>query len=93
MEMHDKRVTNPPMSSDKSATSAPAIEERQSVQEAPQDCPKAADAGSIPQAGSNLRMTQARNLYDRIHDRFSAIGGINLDLPPREPVREPPRFD
>lgn len=24
---------------------------------------------------------------------FAPLGGVELDLPPREPVREPPRFD
>lgn len=33
------------------------------------------------------------NLYDRIHARFARLGGADLELPPREPVREPPRFD
>jgi plasmid stability protein len=31
--------------------------------------------------------------YDRIHARFAALGGIGLDLPAREPPREPPTFD
>ena len=34
-----------------------------------------------------------RSLYDRIHDRFAAVGGVDLVLPPREAGREPPRFD
>ncbi|MSP00743.1 MAG: plasmid stabilization protein [Acetobacteraceae bacterium] len=33
------------------------------------------------------------NLAERIHARFAAIGGVDLDLPPREPSREPPAFD
>ena len=32
------------------------------------------------------------DLYERIHARFAALGGVDLDLPTREPVREPPRF-
>lgn len=35
----------------------------------------------------------ARSLYDRIHDRFAAIGGAELDLPSRDLVRDPLRFD
>ena len=35
----------------------------------------------------------ARSFYDRIHDRFAALGGVELELPPREPGREPPQFD
>ena len=28
-----------------------------------------------------------------LRDLFSPFGGVELDLPPREYVREPPRFD
>ncbi len=30
---------------------------------------------------------------ERIHEAFRPIGGVELDLPAREPMREPPRFD
>ena len=33
-----------------------------------------------------------RNFYERIRARIELIGGIDLDLPPREPTRDPPRF-
>ena len=33
------------------------------------------------------------NLGEAIHRRFAAIGGVDLDLPPREQMPEPPRFD
>jgi antitoxin FitA len=35
----------------------------------------------------------ARDLYERIHARFAPLGGVDLTLPSRDPVREPPRFD
>jgi plasmid stability protein len=35
----------------------------------------------------------ATNLYQRIRARFAPLGGIDLDLPPRAPAPEPPRFD
>ena len=36
---------------------------------------------------------QARgNLADAIRRRFAPFGGVELELPPREPVREPPDF-
>jgi plasmid stability protein len=35
----------------------------------------------------------ARNLYERIHARFARLGGIELELPPRDEMPEPPRFD
>jgi hypothetical protein len=36
---------------------------------------------------------QSRSLYDRIGDRFAAIGGVDPDLPPRGIGREPPAFE
>jgi plasmid stability protein len=32
-------------------------------------------------------------LYDRIRARFAPLGGIDLELPERQPAREPPHFD
>ena len=33
------------------------------------------------------------NLAEAIRRRFAPLGGVDLELPPREPAREPPRFD
>jgi antitoxin FitA len=33
------------------------------------------------------------NLYQRIRARFAPLGGVDLELPPREKAPEPPRFD
>jgi plasmid stability protein len=33
------------------------------------------------------------NLYQRIRARFAPLGGIDLELPPREEVPDRPRFD
>lgn len=35
----------------------------------------------------------AANLGEAIHRRFATLGGVELELPPREPMPEPPRFD
>ena len=32
------------------------------------------------------------NLGTAIHERFAALGGVELDLPPREAMLEPPGF-
>ena len=34
-----------------------------------------------------------RNLAEAIRKRIAPLGGVELKIPPREPVREPPRFD
>ena len=28
-----------------------------------------------------------------VHELLKPLGGVELELPPREPMREPPRFD
>jgi len=33
------------------------------------------------------------NLGEAIRRRFAAVGGVDLDLPAREPMPEPPRFE
>ena len=32
-----------------------------------------------------------RNLGRAIHERFRKLGGVDLEIPPREPMREPRR--
>ena len=34
-----------------------------------------------------------KGLGTRIHERFKAIGGVDLELPKREPMPEPPNFE
>ncbi|WP_420442616.1 FitA-like ribbon-helix-helix domain-containing protein [Candidatus Palauibacter sp.] len=35
----------------------------------------------------------AKGLGTAIHELFAPLGGVELEIPPREPMREPPRFD
>ncbi len=35
---------------------------------------------------------QPANLADAIRRRFAPLGGVDLELPPREAMRAPPRF-
>lgn len=35
----------------------------------------------------------AHNLAAAIRARITPLGGVELNLPPREPMREPPTFD
>lgn len=34
-----------------------------------------------------------RNLGTAIHELFKPFGDVDLEIPPREPMREPPQFD
>ena len=34
-----------------------------------------------------------KGLGTAIHELFKPFGGVELALPPRQPMREPPRFD
>ena len=44
---------------------------------------EAVGRGTVPENG----------LGTAIHELFKPFGGVELELPPREPMREPPRFD
>ena len=33
------------------------------------------------------------NLASALRTRFAPLGGVELELPPRPPMREPPRFE
>ena len=35
----------------------------------------------------------AKGLGTALHELFKPFGGVELELPPRGPMREPPRFD
>ena len=34
-----------------------------------------------------------RNLGTAIYERFRPFGGVELEIPPRDPMRDPPTFD
>ncbi len=39
------------------------------------------------------RQAGPTNLARAIRVRFTPLGGVDLELPPRPPMREPPRFE
>ena len=73
----------------------PAIKERLRVRAAEHGHSMEAEARRILQV--TLREPErstGRTLYERIRARFEPLGGADdLELPPRLPDREPPRFD
>ncbi len=70
-----------------------ALKERLRVRAAQHGHSMEAEVRDILQDTLNEPERPAINLYQRIRSRFAPLGGIDLDLPPREPAREPPRFD
>ncbi len=72
----------------------PAIKERLRVRAAEHGHSMEAEARRILQTVlKGPARPPASNLYERIRARVAPLGGIDLDLAPREPTREPPRFD
>ena len=72
----------------------PAFKERLRVRAAQHARSMEAEARDILQhALKPAERPPERNLYDRIRARFAPLGGVDLELPPREAVRDPPRFD
>lgn len=51
------------------------------------------EARDILRCALNREPTPPRNLAEEIHQLFAPLGGWELELPPREPMREPPTFD
>jgi plasmid stability protein len=72
----------------------PALKERLRVRAAQHGHSMEAEARVILQTALTPQgVPPMRHLYDRVRARFAPLGGVDLELPPREPVREPPRFD
>ena len=51
------------------------------------------EARDILRTALNHQPSAQENLATAIHARFAPLGGVELDLPPRSPIRRPPRFD
>lgn len=51
------------------------------------------EARPIPRASIGRVDLPEKGLGTAIFDLFKPLGGVELELPPREPMREPPRFD
>jgi plasmid stability protein len=49
------------------------------------------EARTILRSALDRDVAPVRNLADAIHARFQAAGGVNLEIPVREPMREPPK--
>ena len=52
-----------------------------------------AEARTILGDAVDLKATPTKGLGTALQELFRPLGGVELDIPPREPMREPPRFD
>ena len=52
-----------------------------------------AEAREILKAALPVEAAPTKNLGTAIRERFAPYGGVELDIPPRDPMREPPKFD
>ena len=52
-----------------------------------------AEARLILGAAVGRQAVPAKGLGTAIHELFKPLGGVELELPRREPMRDPPRFD
>lgn len=50
------------------------------------------EARDILKAALYAQPTTGEDLVRAIRDRFAPLGGVELELPPREPMRAPPDF-
>ena len=72
----------------------PVIKERLRVRAAEHGHSMEAEARRILQTVlTGAARPPGRNLYERVRARFAPLGGVDLELPEREPARELPRFD
>ena len=51
------------------------------------------EARDILRTALNHQQPGQENLASAIRARFAPLGGVELDIPPRSPMRKPPRFD
>lgn len=50
------------------------------------------EAREILKTALTAKPARPQNLGETIRRRFASLGGVDLPIPPRQPLREPPRF-
>jgi plasmid stability protein len=51
------------------------------------------EARHILRAALAQKTEQPTNLFEAIRRRIAPMGGVELDIPAREPIRKPPHFE
>lgn len=71
----------------------PALKERLRIRAAQHGQSMEAEARRILQTVLEPQAAPPpRHVYDRIRARFAPLGGVTIELPAREPARNPPHF-
>ena len=93
MQAHSTSDTIP-MSSITIRNLDPAVKERLRVRAAQHGHSMEAEARGIISSAVGAERPREVNLAEAIRQRFAPLGGADdLEIPPREPARDPPRFD
>lgn len=71
----------------------PGVKQRLRVRAARHGRSMEAEARAMLVATLATTEAPAPDLFERIHARFAPLGGVVLNLPPREPPRPVPRFE
>jgi antitoxin FitA len=71
----------------------PTVRERLRLRAAQNDRSMEAEAYAILAEAVKTPMLLPDNLADRIRARVAPFGGVELEIPPRTPMREPPTFE
>ncbi len=71
----------------------PTVKERLRVRAAKNGRSMEEEVRAILRKASAEEVKPQRGLGTAIHERFAALGGVELDIPPRELGREPPDFE
>jgi plasmid stability protein len=71
----------------------PALKEQLRIRAAHNGRSMEAEARSILKDALTSQPASGKDLAAAIRRRFGPLGGVELDLPPREPGREPPGFE
>ena len=70
-----------------------SVKERLRVRAAQHGVSMEAEVRNILQASVATEAPREGNLADRIHALFAPLGGVDLELLPRGPMRDLPTFD
>ena len=62
------------------------------IRAAEHGCSMEAEVREILSRAVNDSLEPRRGMGTRINERFKAIGGVELELPEREPMPEPPKY-